>query len=305
MSSNNLHCTQEIRKFQSYAELSHRINIPSMQRSLIESHVRDMESHIMDRASRQLGPVFGAIDLADLNGNYYVIDGQHRLAAIESQYSRFNKVIPIIAVIYHVQNKEEMIEIFTTRNKGIPVPDFITNPPDDKTPVLKKIQAYIETLPGFDYRQKKRPYVNITDFMTNLRGSKMLSLIESEQQFRDVFVSINESNYTRCNNPNMRKSYGISEHMVKLCTSWNIWIGVDKNMPWFDDNYNLDFVRELVRNRKHQPTEVPFSHTPHEGRTPVQNPARVLPVHSTNVSPITARSSPPVSTYPKVNIPRL
>ena len=300
MNSNNLQCTQEIRKFQSYAELSHRINIPSMQRSLIEKHVRDMENHIFDRASRHLSPIFGAIDLADLNGNYYVIDGQHRLAAIESQYSKFNKVIPIIAVIYHVQSKEEMIEIFTTRNKGIPVPDFITNPSDDKTLVLKKIQAYIETLPGFDYRQKKRPYVNITEFMTNLRGSKMLSLIENEQQFRDIFVWINDSNYTRCMNPNMRKSYGISEHMVKLCTSWNIWIGVDKNMPWFDDNYNLDFVKELLRNRKSPPFETVVS-----PGAPAPSPDSASALHSMTINVTTSRPGPPPSVYPKINIPRL
>jgi hypothetical protein len=246
----NIQSTQEFRRFSSYAELAGRINIPSMQRSRMDSHVRDMEQHIIERTSRGLDPIFGSIDLAVHNGQYYVIDGQHRLAALERQFSNHHRVLPILCIMYNIRSKEDMIEVFSVRNKGIPVPDFITNPQDDKTDLLKKIQEYVEKISGFDYRQKKRPYINIPDFMDGLRGSKLFSLIDDELDFRDIFNAINDANYEKSTNPNMRKSYVISEHMIKLCTEWCTWIGIDKNMPWFEDSYNIESLKQILLSKR-------------------------------------------------------
>src|SRR5881398_3099636 len=95
-----------IKTFNSYQEIEGKYSIPSIQRDLISTHVSRLREHIREEISNGEDPIFGTISIADYNGKYYIIDGQHRLKAIEEEYKINNTIVPFNAVIYNVTNKE-------------------------------------------------------------------------------------------------------------------------------------------------------------------------------------------------------
>lgn len=242
--------TQEIRKFNSYTELNGRVSIPSIQRSIMPEHLEAMVQYICQQHSRGMAAVFGAIDLVELDGLYFVIDGQHRLAALERCFKSYNCQTPFFCVIYHVKTKEQMAEIFMIRNKGIPVPEFILNLQGPKHQVLKDIQDAIHKVPLFDSRLNRRPHINIKAFMDQFAKSRMLDLIETPQDFLIIFGKINNDNQLKYSTPSMRNRYQVSDRMHQICNEQKMWIGLDKNMPWFDDGYDLRPFHDLLQGHR-------------------------------------------------------
>ena len=244
---------QEIRTFNSYTELDGQVNTPSIQRELMDNHVQSLVDHIIRRAAQGLEPVFGALDLVKFDGIYFVIDGQHRLAALQRALTVHRVTTRFFCVIYHVKNRDEMAEIFQTRNKGLRVPDFILHLEGRKQPLLKQIQEYVQMISLFDHRLKNRPNINIPLFMDHLLQSKMLNLIETLADFKDIFEQINLANQQKYANITTRKKHDISDAMYQKCTQTGIYIGLDKSTPWFDEGYDITPFQEMLKAKQLPP----------------------------------------------------
>ena len=240
--------TQEIRKFDSYAELDGQISLPSMQRSIMPEHVEAMVQYLRAQGSQSRAAVFGAIDLVQLDHVLFVIDGQHRLAALERAFKLYNCQTPFFCVIYYVKTKEQMAEIFMIRNKGI------LNLQEPKHQLLKEIQDAIHKVPLFDSRLNRRPHINIKAFIDHLAKSRMLDMIETLPDFTVVFGKINADNQLKYSTPSMRNRYNVSDRMYQICNAHQMWVGLDKNMPWFDEGYDLrPFADMLQQIRSNNP----------------------------------------------------
>ena len=239
--------TQEIKTFDSYAELDGQVSKPSIQRSLMDNHVEDMVRHIIDRHAQHMQPIFGAIDLVRLDNTYYVIDGQHRLAALQRAFNSHQIKARFFCVIYHVKNKDEMANVFKTRNRGIPVPDFIINIQGSKREILDEIHRYITGLSLFNYNIK-RPNINITDFMAQISRPNILDMITCFQDFKVIYDKVNNDTKVKYASPGARRKAKITDNMYRICNESGIWIGLDKNMPWCEEGYNMiPFTEELEK----------------------------------------------------------
>lgn len=236
---------QEIKAFKSYEEIDGQIDIPDIQRSIMDDHVTSMATHIMMNRST---PFFGAIDLVNLNGKLYVIDGQHRLSAIERVYRVRGIVVEFFAVIYHVNNHDDMVEIFKMRNKNIPVPQYIMDVNDNKLGLLKDIQNIIIGVNLFDNKHINRPYININNFMESLRKSKLISIINSRDDFISIFHTINEDLRVQYTDLSKRKKLNISETMYTTARENGIFFGLDKNTPWFSFEYDIEPLKRILNN---------------------------------------------------------
>ena len=237
---------QEIRRYLSYNDIEGRVDVPSIQRSLDQGRVVKIRNHIERQFSNNKEPIFGAIDLCQLDGRYYVIDGQHRLRALEEDYRATSRRIPFNCVIYHIQSQEEMKDIFVVRNEGVPVPDWVINPPR-RIQLLREIENWVKIIPCFkNTANTKRPYININDFMNRLSRSKLFGLVNTLPEFQQIFKKINETNYLICNDFVASGRKNISDAMKRKCVEMGTWIGVDLNMPWFDDTYEMSEFNMLL-----------------------------------------------------------
>jgi len=203
-------------KFNSYLDLKSNIFIPSVQRDLIPPHVESMRQHIKEALKAKKEPIFGTLDLVKLDGRYYLVDGQHRYNAIEKEYIENNNIVPIHAVIYPVSSEEELEEVFQIRNKGIPVPSFVLSVKETKKELLKKIIKFLEKEYSevFKYDKFVRPYININTFIEHFRRTKVFALIDTFEEFVNVFSLMNQECYSKISDPKIVKKFTITERMI-------------------------------------------------------------------------------------------
>jgi len=234
----------------SYEEIKNKIYIPKAQREPIPEHVKTLRSHINMRFIENKEPIFGALDFAELDDILYVVDGQHRLKAIEEEFKQNNRKVKIYAIVYKVTRMQEIKDMFIIRNKGIPIPEFlVTETSEVKTDLLKEIYSEILGKPGFDLNKKNRPYVNIPNFIDCLSKSDMLGIIITVDDFKIILKKINEDCIQNSLNKKYLSKYSISEPMLKKFREWGNYIGIDKNFPFFEKKYPLEPYDALLRNR--------------------------------------------------------
>jgi 5-methylcytosine-specific restriction endonuclease McrA len=237
----------QVHKFLCYREIGDKVNVPSIQRDLIPKQVEAMRIHINERRLRSKEPIFGAIDLVKLNETLFVIDGQHRLEALRQEYQSCNEDVPFCCVIHNAESKEEMREIFITLNKGIPLPGFLLEADleESKKSLLKEILAVISAKQGFDVKRLTRPYLHINNFMHALTDSKLFNRISTLDEFLQIFARINSTNKLLSEEAQYRKQNLITAPMLKKCKEWDNFVGLDKNMPYFEDEYDLKIFDNL------------------------------------------------------------
>ncbi len=234
--------------YESYEEIKNKIHTPSIQRDLILEHVKTLRSHINIRSLENKEPIFGALDFAELNNILYVVDGQHRLKALEEEFIQNNRKVKIYAIVYKVNTLQEIKEIFIIRNKGIPIPEFlVTETSDVKIDLLKEIYNEVLSKPGFDLKKKIRPHVNIDNFIDSLSKSDMLGILTSLNDFKIVLAKINEDCRQNSDNKKYLSKHGVSESMLKKFKEWGNYVGIDKNLPYFDKNFSLTSYEILLR----------------------------------------------------------
>lgn len=234
----------EIKKYYSYEDIQNRIYIPSFQRDLNLEIVNNIKQYIIDQQTKNLPICIGVIDLCKCgDGQLYVTDGRHRLAALELFYNETKIDVEFYAIIYTVSSFEEMKKIFILRNSGLPVPEFILNPPLGKKELVKEINMFMLTLPLVKIptpgSKTNKPTINLTKFMEYLIDSKYLELINTLDEFIFIFWSINEKIKQKKKNETWRKKFKVTESMLEKisekCTDKKIYLGLLSNYADFDD----------------------------------------------------------------------
>lgn len=230
------------KKFNSILEID-SISIPDIQRDLNKEHVNDLKVHIKDCVSKGREPIFGTVDLAFYNHKYWAVDGQHRIKSLQEIYSEEKIIVPVHALIYNVSSDSELKEIFTARNKSIPIDKFLIDENEKKKQLLKDIIEFLtlEHKNIFRYDKSKRPYIHIDYFMEHFRSSKLYSIINTKAEFISLFNMINQHCFNKVNSMNdkQKRKYGLSKSMIELWTVNNIFVGYDNNFEIFSDEFDI------------------------------------------------------------------
>src|SRR5438132_13860642 len=133
----------EVKTYNSYEDIEDKIYVPSFQRDLNLELVADIKKYIYERYKQKLHLCIGVLDFCKYNAQLFVVNGQHRVKALEEFYKETGNEIKFHAIIYTVTSQEEMQEIFKLLNSGLKVPDFILNLPTDKQKLIRKINKFI------------------------------------------------------------------------------------------------------------------------------------------------------------------
>lgn len=237
-------------KFDSYANIFEYVS-PSCQRDINENSVLEMREHIQNRLEKKLEPLFGVIDVAIFNNVYYVIDGQHRLKALRDEYIENNFQIPFFVIFYDVNTWEELEEIFVTRNKNVPIPNYILDRGDLKRELLRAIENILKSDNyGVIFNSKVvRPHINLTNFMNSLKDSELIESIDSVDKFLQVLNKENQILRNNCNSRDWLKHNTVTENMLVKCRSTEIYVGLSKIQLWIHKKYNEPNVIRRVINR--------------------------------------------------------
>jgi hypothetical protein len=246
------------RRFNSYEELSKSIEIPSVQRNLIPKNVESIRKYIQECRSSRREPILGTIDLVTVRGDgkLYLVDGQHRMTAIQQEYIENKAIIPIHTMVYFVETYQEIPKVYQVRNAGIPVPEYylsLSSAMNVKKKLIGEIEEYLATVPTFKRKSSARPYVSIENFMESFVNSKIFSICGTIQDFIRILGLINQDCYNRLMymDAKEKKKLGISDKMMSVWENTGVYVGYNLNFPYFT-NENIDLSKYGVDGALHR-----------------------------------------------------
>lgn len=139
----------------------------------------------------------GIIVIANLKGNYsYIIDGQHRLKAIEKLLKLYSHVSIFLAVqIYLCDTKARVDALYSMLNTVNTNNCMVSNGKISQSgATLKKIHSLLEAEYGsaiWDCKKINYPYVNLNILDEELNKSGYLST-KSDEEILSAIISANE-----------------------------------------------------------------------------------------------------------------
>jgi Protein of unknown function DUF262 len=220
---------QTYKEIPSYDLLGNKIDAPSVQRSIDRRHVKQIFNYIVTSHTIGETVILGTIELVDLDGKWYCVDGQHRLCALKDAYAQHHK-IPFFVHIYSVRTQDQMNEIFYIRNRNVPIPDFLLSDTIDcdRKKLLERIEEDLKNNKSTLFRETKaerRPYIRISDFMDKIQE---LNNLDTFEDYEKIFDRNNKRIKRENSEDSIKKKKLISPAMWKLCEEHNIWFGLDK-----------------------------------------------------------------------------
>ena len=236
----------EHRKYDSWPLFGPYIHIPSMQRPLDHNRVNEMSRYIDIQVKQGKEPYFGTIVLCQLDGKYNVVDGQHRVQALEKHYNETKISVPIHVHVYGAGSEAEMRQIYLDINKGVPLPDFLRDESADerRVRIFNEIYRYIlDNCKMIKNTATRRPYIHINDFINKLWHSKIWPHITSLSHFIELFNRVNEDYSRRSLEAKWMRDYGVTDGILVKCKENNFYIGADTHMFWMD---NLTYLQPLA-----------------------------------------------------------
>lgn len=162
------------------------------------------------------------------NGEYLILDGQHRLETYSKLY-KINKYViqQIPCIVWSVKNDKEVIELFNKINSRLSF---------DK---VKLIQTKL--LEIIDYLHKhfkeniwgeRRPKLNKIDFCENIKNNDNAHKLSSEEIFHKL-IDINTEIRGKPRQQRVPDCY-LSSSVHNSAESLNFFLGLDKTMAWID-----------------------------------------------------------------------
>jgi hypothetical protein len=236
----------KVTRYDSFDILPYIINRPSIQRDIIPESVLNMREHIKFMFEKKCTPIFGMIYICILDKVAYVVDGQHRLKALEDEWNETKIPIPFFLMEYYVVDKIELEFIFKILNSGITIPNFLLSEEIEvkKRDLLKDIQVLISKRKLFVFKEAcNRPYVSIIEFMDHLSKSILFDQIwdtysetdnpELVDYFNGLLDNANKQIEKLSSNPSWLKRNKISDKMLEQCKINNSYFGLTMDRLYF------------------------------------------------------------------------
>ncbi len=168
-SINTLMSLKKIRKM--------NIHHPLFQRAVVQSRVDELYKSISKK------PVFIIpLYIGKIKKDYFIIDGQHRLAALE----KFEKFEDINVKIIDVKDYNELKEYFFLINDSLRLPDIYKNPEPKHIQIIKETFLYFQQHYPLYFTTKRvsKPNFGVTGFHNILENSNIIeekNITKSEQ----------------------------------------------------------------------------------------------------------------------------
>lgn len=193
-------------------------------------HARVIE---LRKAIRESGFVQGSSSIARCDDRYYIVDGQHRQAAIKQLIGKTLDADQELAlIIYDVDDDEEIIDLFVKVNNTKPL-DPKDTPNSIIIKVVKKLGADFKTAIVFDKVRTVYPYILAKELQERLSNINLDGI--SEKRLYTEIRNLNRLYENRCkkdniNIPNMRNN----KKSIEKARSTGFYLGLNEKWSWIE-----------------------------------------------------------------------
>jgi hypothetical protein len=163
------------------------------------------------------------------DGNYYVIDGQHRLVAYYNLYLKnLYPIQKVPAVIWETSSDDDFLEIYERINKRVPF---------DVTPFNKKILDIIFQMENHFGNSntiwgKKRPKIDKTLFISEMDTNDSVHKLDADTIMKKIIdINIKIRGLPR----SKRTDIKIQNSTHASAESIDFFLGYDKNLAWIHE----------------------------------------------------------------------
>lgn len=209
-------------------------------RDIVDNHVKNIYTKQSNIIKRNRNPfISGIITIGELNNKYYILDGQHRVKAIQNLIKNYkNLELEIRFELVKCQQDKDLSYIIKILNNKETTDQKIL-----KLGIKSKLYNYIEkkhTKKIFTKVKNPRPpHVNI-----NHLSKKCLNLGLYKYKFSNVLrklTEINELYETEYSIEELKfgEKYKITDKMLNKAKKYNFFLGFDRKMTYLDEIKNL------------------------------------------------------------------
>ena len=162
------------------------------------------------------------------DGQYLILDGQHRLEVYSKLYHENKYIIQQIpCIVWSVKNDKELVDLFNKINSRLSF---------DKVKLIQtkllEINDSLEKKFGQNIWGERRPKLNKIDFCENIKNNDNCHKLSSEEIFNKL-IEINTK--IRGKPRNSRTKEYISASVHNSTEALNFFLGLDRTMSWMDE----------------------------------------------------------------------
>ena len=191
----------------------------------------------------------GPINIHHWNDTNLLIDGQHRMAALERLYEDYSHDIPFYILMVNVSSQEELEENYTMINKNTPLPDFSEfHSVDKKLPenVASEFQVRYPHIWSKTTRSR-RPHIFFNHFQETLAYiCSEIPEIKTVQQLNTIISNYNTklSSWVRTKEADPFK---VTDKMYEKARKSGLFLGLYKFQV--SERYGYDWARKIVEEQ--------------------------------------------------------
>lgn len=208
-----------------------------LQRPEKKEHVNEIYENICNVIDHDETPNMRTFVVVENKEKLYLIDGQHRVKAMEKLFSERKKLtFEILVEIFSSEDDEAIVDLFKMVNKSLPLePRHI---PDDDAVKLLSIMKKRFGRECFTTQGVRKSYPKMEEsILHDLFKQKFIALRESNTSFSipiivEKIIQINSKYEKRTNKiPGIRDN----ENAIKKCQDRGCYLGLNPSLSWVDN----------------------------------------------------------------------
>lgn len=194
------------------------VKSPDFQRILNNEKIEEIQEHIKYNDKY---PII-TLEMGYLYEEYYLIDGQHRLAAL-NKTGLLNYEFEIHLSI--INTNEELKHLFKLINKNTPIPDdwlLINNINDVKSNMIDIFNSYLFKDIIKNSQNPHRPHISrpkLENLITELYNSNRIIKLQHFKKLNDIYKDYSENNF-----PNTTGKTNVE--LLETCKKKNCYLGM-------------------------------------------------------------------------------
>lgn len=221
---------------------------PEIQRIIDNNKVHDIVNLQLDFFKKYNHFNFSAsspLNLHYFKDQYWLIDGQHRLAAMETLYDNHGHNIETYVLIVNVDTDKELKLNYEMINKNTPLPDFsLFENIDKKIPesVAIDFQLLYPKIWAKNSRSR-RPHIFFNYFQETLAYICDQANIDDSEELKKILTNYNEK-LSKWDANVFQNSYKVNESMYKTAKEQGFYLGLFSYQP--SEEYGFQWAKKIV-----------------------------------------------------------
>jgi hypothetical protein len=189
----------------------------------------------------------GPLNIHVLEGKYYLLDGQHRLAALDYLYKNHSHNIEVYIILVNVDSCEELEFNYNMINNNTPLPDFSSfhniNKQIPETVAVNFQQMYPKMWSAST--RSRRPHIFFNHFQESLAYICEKVNITDVHILQDLITNYNDK-ISKWDANIVKKNFNVNDKMFNVAVEQGFYMGLISHQSC--EEYGYQWAKKIVED---------------------------------------------------------